>query len=511
MHQNEAKENLARQWLTLDWPWKLPLVPIKEYFGDEIAFYFAFLGHLTSGLLFLAGFAVLTQVVSLSMRDIDGGAMYAESVFALLASGAFFVMLDSWKYYEGQQAVLWEVYGCLTSLPPRPGFDGIVLKNPRTGKLEIDFPTRMRRPRVQLGLLVSLALTTCLLITVSAIFVLKKAIGTDAPIRMQLLPAVLNSLQITFYDNLYKYVATRVTEYENHRTIAEHNSQLFKKLTSFYFLNSYSALFYIAFVKAECYEPISGSSYCGRELGVQVFMVFLVNDFFTRLMASVVQPTVSRLLKQRASAHDESIKGDQMGDIEQQFCFLSRFDASTNLVFDYIELFIQWGYLALFGASAPIVVVLALITNFIETRSDGNKLLYSFRRVIPQRVEGVGEPLTIFTQLCYVAIPVNAGLLVFSFGGCDAWVPTEYRVWVFIAVCVALYGALTLLGAVFPDLPEASEIQLARMRVVYERVVKEMPDDENLTVRRTPLVTAKAGGGGARGVLTSLQEGTHES
>jgi len=79
-----------------------------------------------------------------------------------------------------------------------------------------------------------------------------------------------------------------------------------------------------------------------------------------------------------------------------------------------MELYIQWGFLVLFGASAPVIVVLALITNLIEIRADGNKLLHTFRRAIPQRVEGVGEPLATFSFMCYLAIPVNAGLLVFS-------------------------------------------------------------------------------------------------
>jgi hypothetical protein len=35
-----------------------------------------------------------------------------------------------------------------------------------------------------------------------------------------------------------------MTDYENHKTIAEHNSALFSKLTSFYFINYYASLFY---------------------------------------------------------------------------------------------------------------------------------------------------------------------------------------------------------------------------------------------------------------------------
>lgn len=40
-----------------------------------------------------------------------------------------------------------------------------------------------------------------------------------------------------------------MTEFENHKTLLEHNSALFKRLTSFYFVNYYTTFFYIAFVK----------------------------------------------------------------------------------------------------------------------------------------------------------------------------------------------------------------------------------------------------------------------
>ena len=46
---------------------------------------------------------------------------------------------------------------------------------------------------------------------------------------------------------------------------------------------------------------------------------------------------------------------------------------------DYTELFVQFGYLALFGAAFPLVFAFAVATNHIETRTDGYKLLHDFR------------------------------------------------------------------------------------------------------------------------------------
>jgi hypothetical protein len=64
LHNDETRDALAAKWLPLDWPWNLPKNEISQYFGREMGFYFAFLGHLTSGLLPVAVLALAAQVHS---------------------------------------------------------------------------------------------------------------------------------------------------------------------------------------------------------------------------------------------------------------------------------------------------------------------------------------------------------------------------------------------------------------------------------------------------------------
>jgi len=48
---------------------------------------------------------------------------------------------------------------------------------------------------------------------------------------------------------MYRKIADKLTEFENHKTTLAHNSNLFRKLTAFYFVNNFGTLIYIAFVK----------------------------------------------------------------------------------------------------------------------------------------------------------------------------------------------------------------------------------------------------------------------
>ena len=85
----------------------------------------------------------------------------------------------------------------------------------------------------------------------------------------------MNAIWITVMNVIYREVAVKMNDEENHRTETEHEDALIVKLFVFQFFNSYMALFYIAFVKAagaEMYssydevDPTTGTYYrdsCG--------------------------------------------------------------------------------------------------------------------------------------------------------------------------------------------------------------------------------------------------------
>ena len=57
---------------------------------------------------------------------------------------------------------------------------------------------------------------------------------------------------------------------------------------------------------------------------------------------------------------------------------------------DYLEMFIQFGYVTLFSSAFPMAAMCALINNVIEIRSDAFKLCMTFQRPFGQRVESIG-------------------------------------------------------------------------------------------------------------------------
>lgn len=57
---------------------------------------------------------------------------------------------------------------------------------------------------------------------------------------------------------------------------------------------------------------------------------------------------------------------------------------------DYLELFIQFGYVFLFSSVYPVAAVWALLNNVVEIRADAFKLCKVFQRPMSRKVKDIG-------------------------------------------------------------------------------------------------------------------------
>ena len=85
--------------------------------------------------------------------------------------------------------------------------------------------------------------------------------------------ASLKCLQIKIFNLIYYYIAKKLNDWENHSTINNKNNDLAFKLILFDFMNSYSSLFYIAFIKP--YNEYLHNN-CLKEIEVQIYRIFLI-------------------------------------------------------------------------------------------------------------------------------------------------------------------------------------------------------------------------------------------
>ncbi|CAM9511241.1 unnamed protein product [Hapterophycus canaliculatus] len=107
-----------------------------------------------------------------------------------------------------------------------------------------------------------------------------------------IIPPLVNAVQIQVMNAFYGTVAIKLTNMENHRTDTEYEDNLIAKTFMFQFVNSYTSLVYIAFIKELVGDPCLGS--CMSELSTNLGTVFLA-----RLAVGNLAEVVLPILKAR--------------------------------------------------------------------------------------------------------------------------------------------------------------------------------------------------------------------
>ena len=95
------------------------------------------------------------------------------------------------------------------------------------------------------------------------------------------LVACLNACQIKVMNAIYKIVAVKLNDWENHETESSYTDALVVKLFLFQFVNSYNSLIYIAFFKKRA-EGCDDDD-CMGELTIQLSTIFVTNFFLNFL------------------------------------------------------------------------------------------------------------------------------------------------------------------------------------------------------------------------------------
>jgi len=107
------------------------------------------------------------------------------------------------------------------------------------------------------------------------------------------LSALLNTLMIVIFGNVYESCAVSLTDWENHRTRTEYDDQLILKNFGFQFVNNYFVLFYIGYMRqidtssfggppVEVTECRSGT--CLGQLQTQIVVVFTTKTMIAQLL-----------------------------------------------------------------------------------------------------------------------------------------------------------------------------------------------------------------------------------
>ena len=482
----------------------VPLQEIRDYYGEGIAFYFAWMSFLTKWLLFPGILGVLTKLQRWWRQDTIDEDEYTP--FYGLACFLWAIVYSRfWKRHEHRLAYSWGTFSQSEYERKgyflRPQFKGILRKSPVTGAMETYYPASRRR----LKYIVSALITTVLLGV--AFFVMILSLNLQGYIRPKrdperwnqdnphpfhfpvlsslaeegqifdatstfkcLVPVVLHVLCIFTMNYIYRFIAERLTEWENHETVIGFQNSLILKRFFFEAFDCYVALFYLAFYERDV-----------DRLRLELVTVFNI-DTFRRVLCECILP----MLLQRVSPSTRAShkKHDDTSDTTAYAPLLAESSRDDYESFDdYMEIVIQLGYVTLFASAYPLASLIAIVANLVEIRADCFKLTHVCQRPRPMRTDTCGMWNTLVSCILWLSALTNCLIFGFTSDQLMQYLPQFYYLneqghtrlaegkgWIVIFIIFGVERLLVYTGliiyAIIPEIPEDVMEELERRHFI---------------------------------------------
>eukprot|EP01039_Chlorochromonas_danica_P007219 gene7219-7985_t len=268
VHDPRDLHGLATAWLDY-LPTLLPLQDIRHYFGEKLAFYFAFLDGCYYWSLPIAVVGVGLEIPALLYNTFSRPEIPAFSFFIMTYA---ILGAQYWKRCQQIEATKWNVLNCEESSRlqdhVRSSYSGALITSFIDGKQMLYFHPRKRWCLYFvsfLGFSLSLALA---LIGVAAIYFGRWQL-TYAPLvppYKQWIAGGATAVQIMLCNWFFYHIARGLTYWENHRLEMDHELSLTVKVFLFQTTNALSSFYYLAFAAEHMKkynEPEDSLGECG--------------------------------------------------------------------------------------------------------------------------------------------------------------------------------------------------------------------------------------------------------
>ncbi|XP_045437007.1 anoctamin-9 isoform X1 [Pipistrellus kuhlii] len=464
LHKRE--EHLQRKWAR----WRnmfreQPIDDIRNYFGEKVALYFAWLGWYTYMLVpaalvglivFLSGFSLFNasqiskeiceahdifmcprgdhrrQYQRLSdtctfaklthLFDNEGTVIFA--IFMALWATVF---LEFWKRQRARVVLHWHLYGwdedqeeVALELINCPDY-----KLQRHQHSYLKSTIILALSLLMIGLMIGMAhvlvvyrVAAAAVFSSSALPFLEEQVTTAVVVS----GALVHYVTILVMTKVNKYVALKLCDYEKSRTFSERESKFTVKFFTLQFFAHFSSLVYIAFILGRINgHPGNSVRLAGLWKLEECHLSGCMMDLFVQMAIIMgLKQTLSNCIEYLTPwlAHKcRSLRGSEARDPElrdwQRNYRLNR--VHTFSLFDeFMEMMIQYGFTTIFVAAFPLAPLLALFSNLVEIRLDAIKMVRLRRRLVPRKAKDIGTWLQVLETIGVLAVIVNGMVIAFT-------------------------------------------------------------------------------------------------
>jgi len=459
-----------------------PLREIRDYFGEQVALYFAFLSFYTWALLIPSGFGVVTFIVTIS-TNLTANAMLP--IFGIIICLWATMFLEYWKRYQSILRGQWGMAEFLRKEQPRPNFKGDWKPSAIDGRQEEYYPLKKKYPKLAASAFIVFALIILVTAAVIGILLLKTNLQDSwSKNDASYFTSFLAAINIQFWNFVYSKIVLWLNDWENHKTDTEYENAKIIKIFLFKFINSYNSLFYTAF-----YIHYNKEEGCGAQDPdcLNTLRTLLGTIFITQIVINnLLEFMIPEINKRWARSKHESLS--EATTAEKDFFLKGIYESTLS---DFDEISIQYGYASLFVMAFPLTPLFALLNNLIENKLDSYKLCNDFRRPEPRGVYNIGAWYAVFESIGFFAVIINVALLVFMKGE-DTYLKNESKTvefTIFLFVEHFLFLVKGGIAYVVSDEPIEETFRLKRQRYLVNVLLRgakyeDSEDDEDTPTKK---------------------------
>ena len=456
---------------------------IRNFFGEEIAYYFLWLTNYIKWLVFpsLLGiiFEISYKIVNKSRQSHDPILSLIMCAFFILWGKAF---MYQWNQKEQLYNYIWGTENYKKSELDQESFvpDGYIPllighKAPYVNKWKKYF-------RIFVSYIFIFFMMCIVFGFINLIFTIKALLINKYPTRtteIGILIGFLNTIQINFMSGFYQGIAKYFNDKENHRKEIDSKNALALKLIIYDFINSYYSIFYIGFIKrsslfgrkpGKC-NGFRGNDSCSEEIKIQLYTIVFIKfifDFWELGRPILKQKSKIFRLKQQLSQED--IKPYSLE--HQMIC-----NEYNYVLFEYSEMIINIGYVFLFAGIAPLVPVFIFLLGYLERAFDTYKICFLERVNIINPSNGIEIYNKIFKTFIYLGLISNAAFVFFA----DNYFLPDLSIYSKINIYCVFVFVIFLMSIVFfwnilpPWFQYLDDIKELYMKKYYERDNNNLP------------------------------------
>lgn len=467
-------------------PFSQPLSDIRDYFGEGISMYYAWLGFYTYYLTIPAFAGIIMIIIYASRGYIDtiqhiDTPLVSMTVIITIWSSYYSCMWNKETEFTG---VKWGTKGFEEEEKARPSFYGIPTRSFVDNQVVAYYP-KSKRSLLMASSFLTLAFVILLfLCLVGGIFYLESLFELDD---FEWIVAFIQAILIQLSNFIYTPLARYLNGVENHRTETDFEDVLIIKLLSFQLINNFSALVFTSFGKNYFFDTCHSGN-CMYDLRVLLIATIITRFIFDILR--LARPYLTKVLQEVCCKVDKNRRDKGLAMREEQVNLTSDPDDSMYFIDEinrneydgtlngYAEGVVQFGYVNWYTMAMPITGIVAILENLLKIRLEAWQLCAFTRRPPVRLIEDTTMWQSLMELMSYLGCINSVAVVVFTSTSFTEYSFTN-KVILFLVTEQLLLLFKYLLQYILPVDHDLYQSILKRQNFIVNKYLKGFGDNNN--------------------------------